>query len=1276
VKEKFNGYWKLYSETKSIVSIIGETRLRMSSWQNVFDMDEGTEAAADATATATATSSTNLKLEGGNMDENSSRPDLTNASSFLWRRVDWEAFPSIVRGETEHYVQQRLQRRLQQEKKQSRYRISKTQQRQIQQKIIKNQKNCKFEDDTTPANTTKYATITPERTSSIISSHDFQQQRNQQQQRQWAESFLTKVRDRWIRRQADFRHFDFDDYEHDNDSQDMNHNHESTSRQLSYPPVWEHYVRKNTGKWDSDSIPIGLSHYWDMGYSAPPSIFPNMSMSQITIHKRPLPPSPEIIINDGNTCTQLSPKDFPKLVRGKNTSSRCPDTRRAKLIPFLPLRSTSISSTVFHKAATAKLAARFLLVNSYQNTSKIRWKRDKTKITNLLLRTLYRKSLPSRHHALWNDALHHGQGLEVFCNHTWKNRGLVRKLLFHSNIPCSYPAGQKQHPRFLRKIIAKYSTLALSSSQRNVLQDVKFQYTPGAEPPVPCMPLDSYLILWGDPDPCMHSIPDGLVSFETAEITMATLLSQVMDSQSYSSTADYDTPGLTFWHQTLLECLKFILSKNQLYLNTYYHRYRYEEMSPDVEIYAVAEYHAWLKYCSYVANHTIITAPDGTHLSIYPQTSTTTTTARCASDVAEDMSFLQSILSRPHMNVFPQLHRIHILSYIASELPEDSADVFIRPCKSPLDTMRQTLEFLEAKGTLKDSKSNKQDDEDYLDQSPSKSQVMDVGHLEYIINKAAALLEPFCPFGCTTLSAVQLDMLGWLMAFRFSSLLLCSGIQIGGPAALCVSRRRTRSHHYDDDDDDSGDDDEDRFIRKKPSSKTCLPHEVRRKLPKFDDSRLLAAQTLQRLLQLPNGRSSDLIVPTLEWKQPMALMIGPQHDKPWRGIAATHAQHVSLISTLGPSLDTKAQHPLTIPAVDVVNHLAEQIERDPSTLNHWHQLIRHIGPFPTNVKGVIPKDSQALPQLPKRDLFTGWDSSRKEFWKTHLLTLPPFTPPNEANLVLWVKKQLQKHWMELEQETVSLVPLSSSATAPSAGTLYSLRNNGKEGKDDDGNTSDNDWLRRLIISLQPKSKVKHTDRTADKKLPPFPSKKSRKHSLRLEKNPSSIIFSRNEKEDYEKELELICYKLIILGHLCGTQSLNFQQGIFALTYSLFRKDRANHTIINAKKNTVSRALSWLSSSLGESDLYHILDLYYESLIRLRRFEQSPRNQLIPFDCQKLLKRYSPHAIHCMHLAVTCISPSKSVSAIRRIAPYFESWTYGDLQVFFKRYMKVKDKHLS
>ncbi|KAI2513305.1 hypothetical protein MHU86_1076 [Fragilaria crotonensis] len=977
--------------------------------------------------------------------------------------------------------------------------------------------------------------------------------------------------------------------------------------------VFEQLVRKHWKRKRTEAVVLSeqpIETYWEQGFRAPLPIPEIPNPSQLRIRKQNLPPEPKLNHFFPFSKTQKSTIAEVKHMVQRQHLLNCP-----------------VSGVHFHQGAVSKVIARSLVSGACASEEE----------QNKFLATLYKVNPNLRPEAVMREASHHGWNFQVFQRRLWQDRNAAaeqlltintrkrrsthRGVMFDTeksrrNKVIARLSGSDKDASSLQEMEAEEEDSVDSSDgsedsgldpeviESNVSRDdacidphkdESFRFLSGAVPPKPIQPPDICSVQFGAEDPYAHAVRLARVKPATAELILATLLSRV---------ANADKETLVEAHATMVSFLEHLLKRNKVCTTILINKYN---KGVDIDVPAVAEYHAWMQYCRFAVNHRIASGFEG------DEDPSEAGSLRRVNTVADELSLvLEEIQTRPGIKSFPRVHLIYAMCIIARELPPEAANIFARgDHKTPFHTVRLTLEFMEGNGMLTDDPSN-----------ATKSRTILAALLEHVFNEAAKVIETRCAS-----ITEEIDYHAWLLALRLSSFLLCSGVKIGGPAVRYASFRskvvNVDSYFSQD------------------SQPEHLPHEVRQRLPKYEETRIDAAEAMRSFLQLAElqqgARTSEMVVAILEWGQTIALIVGPSKRRGstspelvWQHIRVLHSTHMLEVSPLTASQLRELKLRDALNSNAIADKLALNLENDPSDISHWRNLVRELGPLGGSSKKC--HKCQECKFLRKgffvdhaeKEARKWWGRERLSWWKVHLLKLPP-TPSSDPAFVFSIGQQMEQNLQREELEV--------STTRESDTTVKVSRT----------------WLDRIIITLneQPSKQSQsipsiESRGTAVNDLLPQPISK-KPEPVAAECRPCIPGLDENER------LEVLCYKIFLMAYLYGPNDEAVAEAVWFLASCHFGSQTKVHKeefhfspqLPPSTPQDAWRCIVWLASQ-GLFVSLCLLTFY-------KRLTSSGQGGL-----EMQGSGYSEETKEAMRLGVQCFG-TKSLFTIRDNVPFFNSW---------------------
>jgi len=330
--------------------------------------------------------------------------------------------------------------------------------------------------------------------------------------------------------------------------------------------------------------------------------------------------------------------------------------------------------------------------------------------------------------------------------------------------------------------------------------------------------------------------------------------------------------------------------------------------------------------------------------------------------------FLNARIDHNGLQRFPEVHIVYALCSIGRVLPKSAAEIFSCPADTkdhptPLHIMKQTLEYLESKLMLEDTKKGSRRD-------PS---VVRAAELEYLLHDASGTL-----LECLKMDALNLDYIMWNIACLAGCLLLCSGNYIGSGARRYPSTKREA------------------LFSPLGSRSGSLEHEVRIKMDKFEDTRKELGHAISLLLSLFDHQKGPkvhlAIVSLLEWKEMIALLVGHDLESYCDDITLLHRFHKFQWANDNPSNLSCSWKQLY--GVTPISFLANQLENDPDDISNWRSLVGALGPLGYKAPGAEEhrKACEACrylrePLILNHNRSSNWFGEGRDWWVESLLRI-------------------------------------------------------------------------------------------------------------------------------------------------------------------------------------------------------------------------------------------------------------------------------------------------
>jgi hypothetical protein len=736
--------------------------------------------------------------------------------------------------------------------------------------------------------------------------------------------------------------------------------------------------------------------------------------------------------------------------------------------------------------------------------------------------------------------------------------------------------------------------------------DVDYVHTAGTQPPVPRFPLDETGILIGGEDRYSQVYHNAKIDEATFNVTLSVLLTRLGKARLKG-----DPCAIEDVQEQILSFINEISRENVIQQQKFHYRRRKRSQYP-----SALHFKTMMGFCSFVANHGSTSDAINSHNPadrLYKSHRDDLGENRIDEDSDEDESFSLRGAPTPNMKLvaqtiydrcaecpgsmsltlFPRIHITVGITLIAKHLPSSAAEILSRPfgelsCRTPFEIMRTTMEHLEENELLTDSYA-----------AHSNGDLISAGYLEHIMNQASEIFKQ-----ASDIDPTNVVCKAWYLSSLFASLLLCSGNAIDGKAHLCPSSKQ------EEDDYDMI------FSQPDPSTGESNQHEVRQKMSKFAVVRKRVASSLKEavLAALRDMTSSwNLIVSSaLEWKQAMALLVGPrskvQTIPVFSDIRRLHSHftvqwamqensplHRNLIEDM--EQERNASHD------NVLESLATAVENNPSDIFAWRRLVRALGPAGTAVSSRQRKECKRSSCFECSRLRKGlnidhvalresrqshwWGKGRVSWWANHVLALESRLAENtSANEIYRVRDIVEEY---LKYEITSnifdeLDPGEDIAMKASEGVHVACEEQ-ISWLDEDA-LSHEDAISDIGDDIV-------TDDFANDLLPNPLETVIRAATLRDESSASLVCGSSNEYD-----LELLCYKIIVACHLYGISHDSVAEGVWKVAQECW------------KANTDSnewQSLVWLSS-MGISVPQILHDLYTQVQRRVKGASSYPEEE--------------------------------------------------------------------
>ena len=462
---------------------------------------------------------------------------------------------------------------------------------------------------------------------------------------------------------------------------------------------------------------------------------------------------------------------------------------------------------------------------------------------------------------------------------------------------------------------------------------------------------------------------------------------------------------------------------------------------------------------------------------------------------------LETNFDRSSLFPFARLKILFGLSQISNAVPDSGAAFLSRSfddisLRTPFDHIKALLVHLE---------NNR-----YIDGYDHDNDVsLSVPVLEFAFFQAASSFH----------SAVEINPTdpfyhSWHIAALAACLLLCSGNRIDNVARAFPSRRQ--EYHFEEAAAAFGD------------NVDLLPYEVRIKLSKFEDLRTKIAAAIDLLLDLARHqkscRASLAIVSLLEWRQVMALVLQDLGTETCATVRTLHSSYAIQWASLDQSNIAKEYlSRIELSQSDLKVFLSESLENNPENIRKWRALVEHLGPLPQREEqqqvGSEPHAVASDCLSKSMDSEAKWMKGRFAHWETDILAsgIPEGLSLDGKDKHL-LRQEMENLLKECQREERP-IDLSDSVSR-------SLAKNHK-------NTPVGwfKWVADNNTEGQPS--MSDREKTYDNDLP-------REFTTILDAEPvgtTGSLFTGTllEADDVGEDLEVLCYKSLIIGHLLGQE---------------------------------------------------------------------------------------------------------------------------------------------
>lgn len=388
-------------------------------------------------------------------------------------------------------------------------------------------------------------------------------------------------------------------------------------------------------------------------------------------------------------------------------------------------------------------------------------------------------------------------------------------------------------------------------------------------------------------------------------------------------------------------------------------------------------------------------------------------------------------------------------------------------------------------------------------------------------------------------------------------------------------------------------------------------------------------------------RGSQMIVSLLEWSQTLALMAGGSRkeelgaDSRWEKIRCLHARHVlNSFDTDVSQLDDLKTRPC-IHRKDILFNLASDLENNPSSIEKWRRFVQELGPLRRGSRGRRSKSQrQSLKHdHAKREDEKWWGRERASWWRRNLLVLPV----SEGSKSTAVTPKAVFAVGELVEQKMQDEGVAQISQNPEIDSPATYRGYG--------------WLDKTIKSIRKALETKRS--TRDSLGDGFDKVKKEKKKALKDPGPETRAMSLDEYlpkplhpsrafgasaatrpliesvDAVNNEIEICCYKLLILAHISSTQDNVVRAGIWRLASTLKEEDETTNNSWNA--------IMWLASY--GLNIPRILMDYHDELS-------------LEHEKNKHTKHTEEHKA-ALRLGYACFG--KKIVLIRDNVPLFASW---------------------
>ena len=446
-----------------------------------------------------------------------------------------------------------------------------------------------------------------------------------------------------------------------------------------------------------------------------------------------------------------------------------------------------------------------------------------------------------------------------------------------------------------------------------------FAHVPGTKPPVPNFPLDATGIVFGPVDRHAKYFYRFLVDDDTYSITIATLLSRL----AIIKFREKDDQGE--FHEIQTQLQTFVKDFANIHHTNFYKRIASYQHDKQRDIPLVQYNKGLMGFCSLQANveFEVYASQSDKRQHIATQEGRGLNTEDDGKQEGGDYrevankiyGFCHERIEHNGLIRFPRVHVTYALARVARSLPESAAELLSRPIdesknETPLDVIRKTFEYLEKNRKIGDGKQKLQD-----------GRIL-AAELEYLMQDAAKKFRD-----CVKVDPVNPDYHLWHIGALSVCMLLCSGNTIGSGACLYPSSKKKGSFEI--------------------LEKSTFGHEVRVKAGKFNHFRIELATAVKLLFSLAryqeSPRNHKAIAAILEWKQVLSLLGGCSLKDSFEEVRQLHKFHT--LKWAGAESHLAGKHLKRRHDSEILTFLAQNLENQPGDIDNWRKLVWALGPL-------------------------------------------------------------------------------------------------------------------------------------------------------------------------------------------------------------------------------------------------------------------------------------------------------------------------------------------